>query len=155
MLPLLERELVQKRKWITSEDLLDYYAVSQVTPGVIAVNVSTFVGAKFRGVRGAFIATCGIVTSPIIVITLIALFISNFEDIAWVQKALAGINIAVTALLSYAVVNFARKSIKKWWGILFYLSSFAAVYFFKIPSVFIILLAAVLGILCCKLWERH
>ncbi len=146
MMPVLERELVQKKKWITSEDILDYYAISQVTPGIIAVNVSTFVGFNRRGVAGGAIATAGIVTPSIIIITCIALFISNFESIVIVQKALAGINVAVTALLTYAVVNFAKKSIKKWWGILFYAAAFIAIFFYKVPSVCVIIFAAIAGI---------
>lgn len=146
MLPVLERELVQKRNWASSEDLLDYYAVSQVTPGVIAVNVSTFVGYKRAKIAGGFAATAGVVSPSIIIITIIALFISNFEDIVWVQKALKGINVAVAALLTYAVFNFAKKSIKKWHGLLFYALSFCAVYFLKLPSVVVILVSAALGI---------
>ena len=146
MLPVLERELADKKKWTTGEDLLDYYAVSQVTPGVIAVNVSTFVGYRLRGVPGALAATAGIVSPSIIIITIIAEFISNFESIVCVQKALGGINVAVTALLTYAVYNFAKKSIKKWWGIIFYAASFCAIFFFSVPSVLVILVSAVAGI---------
>ena len=147
MLPILERELVNKKKWATSEDLLDYYAISQVTPGVIAVNVSTFIGFRQRGVPGGICATMGVVTPSVIIISIIAMFISNFEDIVWVQKMLSGINVAVAALLTYAVFNFAKKSIKKWWGAIFYLAAFSAIYFLKLPSVVVIVSAAVLGIL--------
>ena len=147
MLPFLERELVQKKNWSTSEDLLDYYAISQVTPGVIAVNVSTFVGFKKSGVLGAIFATLGMVTPSLIIISVIAVFIQNFEHIVWVQKALAGINVAVAALLTYAVVNFAKKTIKKWWHALFYLCSFCLMYFLKVNTVIIVVSAAILGVL--------
>lgn len=146
MLPMLERELIEKRHWTTSDDLLDYYAISQVTPGVIAVNVSTFVGYKRHGILGGMCATAGIVSPSIIIITLIALFISNFQDIVWVQKALAGINVAVAALLTVAVCNFTKKTVKKWWGILFYALSFVAVYVFKISSIIVVLVSAGLGV---------
>ncbi|MBP3743615.1 MAG: chromate transporter [Treponema sp.] len=144
MLPILERELVTKRGWTTNDDLLDYYAISQVTPGVIAVNVSTFVGYKHKKIPGAIFATAGIVSPSIIIITLIALFISNFEDIIWVQKALRGINVGVSALLTYSVLTFAKKTIKKWWNMIFYLAAFIAVFFFKIPS-FLVVIASILG----------
>ncbi len=144
MLPILERELVTKRGWTTNDDLLDYYAISQVTPGVIAVNVSTFVGYKHKKISGAIFATAGIVSPSIIIITLIALFISNFEDIIWVQKALRGINVGVSALLTYSVLTFAKKTIKKWWNMIFYLAAFIAVFFFKIPS-FLVVIASILG----------
>ena len=146
MLPVLERELVDKRHWTTSEDLMDYYAVSQVTPGVIAVNVSTFVGYSRRKTIGGICATAGVVTPSIIIITVVALFISHFEDIVWVQKALKGINVAVAALLTYAVYTFAKKSIKKWWGVIFYAAAFAAVKFLGVPSIAVVLVAACGGI---------
>ena len=147
MLPILERELVIKKKWATNEDLLDYYAISQVTPGVIAVNVSTFIGFRRRGIPGGIFATMGVVSPSLIIISIIAMFISNFEDIVWVQKMLAGINVAVAALLTYAVCNFARKSIKKWWGAIFYVLAFSAIYFLKLPSVVVIVASAICGIL--------
>lgn len=151
MLPILERELADKKKWTTGEELLDYYAVSQVTPGIIAVNVATFVGCRLRGIPGALAATAGIVSPSILIITIIAEFISNFESIAWVQKALGGINVAVTALLTYAVFNFAKKSIKKWWGAIFYAASFSALFFFGVPSVVVIVFAAAAGIVIGRL----
>ena len=147
MLPVLDRELAQKKKWVSGDDLLDYYAVSQVTPGVIAVNVSTFVGSKQAGIAGGIVATAGVVSPSIIIITVIALFISSFEKIVWVQKALAGVNVAVTALLSYAGFNFAKKAVKNWWGLLIYACSFCAVFFYKIPSVAVVLLALAVGLL--------
>ena len=147
MLPVLDRELAQKKKWVSGDDLLDYYAVSQVTPGVIAVNVSTFVGSKQAGIAGGIAATAGVVSPSIIIITVIALFISSFEKIVWVQKALAGVNVAVTALLSYAGFNFAKKAVKNWWGLLIYACSFCAVFFYKIPSVAVVLLALAVGLL--------
>lgn len=147
MLPFLERELVEKKKWSTSEELLDYYAISQVTPGVIAVNVSTFVGFKKRGIPGGIFATLGMVTPSLIIISVIAVFIQNFEHILWVQKALSGINVAVAALLTYAVVNFAKKTIKKWWHVIFYLASFCLMYFLKVNTVIIVISAAILGVL--------
>ena len=86
MLPILERELIDSRKWITSEELLDYYAIAQSTPGIIAVNVSTFVGHKQAGIPGAFFATLGMISPSIIIITLIAEFIASFDSIPWVKR---------------------------------------------------------------------
>ena len=99
---------------------------------------------KHKKIPGAIFATAGIVSPSIIIITLIALFISNFEDIIWVQKALRGINVGVSALLTYSVLTFAKKTIKKWWNMIFYLAAFIAVFFFKIPS-FLVVIASILG----------
>lgn len=147
MLPLLERELTSKRSWASSEELLDYYAIAQSTPGIIAVNVATFIGFKRKKIIGGIVATAGMVTPSLIIITIIAEFISNFEDIVWVQKALAGINVAVAALLTYSVFTFAKKTIKTWWSFLLYAASFSAVYFFHVHTVIVILSAALVGIL--------
>lgn len=147
MLPILDRELADKKKWTTSEELLDYYAISQSTPGIIAVNVATFIGFKRRKVAGGIVATLGVVTPSVIIISLIAAFISNFEQIAWVQKALRGINVSVAALLLYSVIGLARKAIKKPWQLLFFVLSFSLIYFLKVHSVFIIVGAALCGIL--------
>ncbi len=146
MLPILERELVQKRKWTTNDEMIDYYAISQSTPGIIAVNVATFIGHKKHGIPGAVSATAGIVTPSIIIITIIACFISNFEDIIWVQKALRGINVAVTALLTYSIIKLAKKTLTKWWSVLFFCAAFILIYFFKVHSVFIVIGAAAGGV---------
>ncbi len=156
MLPILEKELIERKKWTTSEELLDYYAISQCTPGVIAVNVSTFIGHKKRGIPGGIIATLGVVTPSIIIITLIAEFISNFESIEWIQKALRGINVSVAALLTYSVINLCKKTLKKWYSVIFYLAAFSLIYFFKVHSVIVILSAISLGvILHFSVWKKN
>ena len=147
ILPILQKELADKRHWTTEDDLLDYYAIAQVTPGIIAVNVATFIGYKRRGVLGGIFSTLGVITPSIIIISLIATFISNFEDIVWVQKALRGINVAVAALLTYSVFNLTKKTIKKWYYIFFYAAAFASVYFLHVSSVVVTVSAIVAGIL--------
>ena len=147
MLPMLQKELVEKKHWTTEEDLLDYYAIAQVTPGIIAVNVATFIGYKKKGVLGGIFSTLGVVSPSIVIISLIATFISNFQDIIWVQKALKGINVAVAALLTYSVINLSKKTIKKWWYAFFLLLAFVSVYFFHISSVIVTVASIILGIL--------
>ncbi|MCR5218681.1 chromate transporter [Treponema sp.] len=145
MLPILERELVERKGWVSNEEILDYYAIGQSTPGIIAVNVATFVGHKLKGISGGIVATLGIISPSIIIITLIAEFISNFESILWVQKALKGINVAVAALLTYSVINLCKKTIKKWYSVIIFLASFASIYFFKCHTIAVILTAAAAG----------
>lgn len=146
MLPLLNSELVDKRGWTTNEQLLDYYAIGQSTPGIIAVNVATFIGYNRAGILGGIIATAGVVMPSLIIITLLARFISNFSEIAWVQKALTGINVAVAAMLSKAVWTFTKKSVKNIWSFLILAAAFFAMYFFGIGSVWVIVTSAALGI---------
>lgn len=146
MLPLLNSELADKRGWTTNEQLLDYYAIGQSTPGIIAVNVATFIGYNRAGILGGIIATTGVVMPSLIIITLLARFISNFSEIAWVQKALTGINVAVAAMLSKAVWTFTKKSVKNIWSFLILAAAFVAMYFFGIGSVWVIVTSAALGI---------
>ena len=111
MLPILQREVVEKRKWCSDEELMDYYAIGQCTPGIIAVNTATFVGHKTRGTAGAIMATLGVVFPSVVIITLIAAFIQNFADLAIVQNAFAGIRACVCVLILNAVLKLLKSSV--------------------------------------------
>ena len=111
MLPMLQKELVENKGWTTNEELIDYYAIGQCTPGVIAVNVATFVGYKTKGIIGAVFATLGMITPSLIIVGLIAAFISGFQDYEVVQWAFSGIRAAVVALILSAMWKIAKKSI--------------------------------------------
>ncbi len=112
MLPILQREVVDRKGWATEEELADYYAIGQCTPGVIAVNTATFIGHKYRGVPGGIVATLGVVFPSLVIITLIAAFLSNFAHIPAVQHALAGINAAVVALIAVSVLKLGRSTLR-------------------------------------------
>lgn len=111
MLPMLQREVVENKKWATQEELMDYYAIGQCTPGIIAVNTATFVGHKEKGVLGAIFATAGVITPSVIIVGIIAMFISNFQDYAIVQHAFAGIRAAVVALIASSIIKLAKKNV--------------------------------------------
>ncbi len=145
MLPILKRDLMEAKKWITEEEIIDYFAIGQCTPGIIAVNVATFVGYKKAGIIGAVIATAGIVMPSLITITIIAGFVSNFSDIRWVKKALKGINVAVSALLLRAVLDFGKKTIFDLFTFLIAVFSFTAMFIFKVQGVWIVVGSAFLG----------
>ena len=146
MLPMLERECVDKTGWATQEELLEYFAIGQCTPGVIAVNTATFVGIKLRGVVGAIATTAGVVTPSIIIISLIAALLSNFSDVPAVQYAFSGIRVAVSALIVNAVIGLCKKSIKNVWGILLSVVGFALVACFGTSPVWVVLGAGLFGI---------
>ena len=112
MLPILQREVVEKKGWATEEELTDYFAIGQCTPGVIAVNTATFVGHKYRGVSGGVVATLGLVFPSLIIITLIAAFLSSFADSPLVQHALGGINACVVALIAVSVLKLGKSTLK-------------------------------------------
>ena len=146
MLPILQRELADKRGWTDENELLDYFAIGQSTPGIIAVNVATFIGFKKAGVIGGCVATFGMVFPSIIIITLIAMFLSNFSDIVWVKKAMNGINVAVAAILTSAVYKFAKKSVKGTLGLVLLLASFVVIFLFNVDTIWVILGSALLGV---------
>lgn len=145
MMPIMQRELIEKRGWLSEEELIDYFAIGQSTPGIIAVNVATFVGYKRLGVLGGIIGTIGVVTPSWVIIMLLAGAISSVDKYPLAQKALRGINVAVAALLTSVIVKFSKKTIKNVWNALFMLLSFALIYFFKVQSVWIIISSLIIG----------
>lgn len=145
MLPMMQSELIEKKRWITEEELLDYYAVGQSTPGIIAVNVATFVGYKKAGVTGGIVATLGIISPSLIIITALAGVIQSIDQYPNVQKAMSGINVAVCALITDATLNFIKKGVKNFVTLLVLLASFLLIYYVKVPSYLIVLGAAFLG----------
>ena len=111
MLPILQREMVEKRQWVSDEELMDYYAIGQCTPGIIAVNTATFVGQKRKGIVGGIVATLGVVFPSLVIITIIAAFIQNFADLAVVKNAFAGIRVCVCVLILNAVIKLLKSSV--------------------------------------------
>ncbi len=111
MLPILQREIVEKNNWASDEELMDYYAIGQCTPGVIAVNTATFIGQKNKGIMGGIMATLGVITPSLIIITAIAAFISNFSDLAIVKNAFAGVRVCVCVLIFNGVIKLWKSSV--------------------------------------------
>lgn len=146
MLPILRRGCVDKHQWITEEELMDYYAVGQALPGLIAVNVSVFIGYKLKKLKGGIAASLGCVSPCIIIITLIAAVLSNFQDNVYVRHAMAGITTCVVALILDAVLSLAKKGIKDIFGIVLCAVSFSLISFTSISPVIVVVVAAILGI---------
>lgn len=109
---ILQREVVEKKGWATEEELTDYFAIGQCTPGIIAVNTATFIGHKYKGVLGGILATLGVVFPSLIIITIIAAFLKNFAEYPVVAHALAGINAAVVALIAVSVFKLGKSTLK-------------------------------------------
>ena len=150
MLPILERELVDKRHWTTMDDLRDYFSIGQCTPGVIALNVSTFIGEKRAGVKGALVALLGFLTGPLVIITLIAAFLQNFAEYPVVQHAFAGIRVCVCVLILQAVLRLWKKSVVDAAALViflavFILNAFSSVLPVKIPAAVLVILAGCVG----------
>ena len=159
MLPILERELVDKRQWTTMDELRDYFSIGQCTPGIIALNVSTFIGEKRRGVKGAVVATIGFLTGPIVIILIIAAFLQNFATYPVVQHAFAGIRVCVCVLILQAVLRLWKKSVVDPFTLGLYLAVFAlnvASGFLpvKIPAALLVILSGLAGVLAANRKNR-
>ena len=151
MLPILERELVDKRGWTTMDELRDYFSIGQCTPGVIALNVSTFIGEKRAGVAGAIATAAGFLTVPIALILVIAAFLTNFAELAVVQHAFAGIRVCVCVLIVQAVLRLWKRSVVDAFTlalyiVIFLLNAFGSMLPVKLPAAGLVLLAGAIGI---------
>ena len=114
MLPILQRELVDNKGWATEEELADYYAVGQCTPGVIAVNTATFVGYNRMGWLGGTVATLGVVFPCLVIIMAIAAFLSNFMHLDVVVHAFNGVRAGVVALIFSSILKLLKTSLVDW-----------------------------------------
>lgn len=148
MLPMLQREIVEKHGWATEEDLSDYYAIGQTTPGIIAVNTATFIGYRKFGVPGAIIATLGLVLPGILIIIGIVKLIIGFSDVVQVRQAMTGIKIAVSVLILEALLKLRKSALidRATVGI-FALVLVPAIVFPQISPVFLVIFAGILGCL--------
>lgn len=169
MLPMLEHEVVKRHNWVTQEEMLDYFALGQCMPGIIAANVSIFIGYKRRGTVGAILSTLGVVLPSLIIITLIAAVLENFSHIPAVQHAFAGIRVAVAALIASAVVKLFKSNVlqkkresdeggnallrRNILPLFLCAAAFVLVGFADVSPVYVVIGAAVAGLLLMKRGE--
>ena len=160
MLPILERELADKRHWTTLDELRDYFSIGQCTPGVIAMNVSTFIGEKRGGVKGALAATTGFITGPVTLILIIAAFLTNFAHIPVIQHAFAGIRVCVCVLIIQAVLRLWKKSVVDVFTLCLYVAVFILNVFSKnlpvaVPAAVLVISSGVIGIIVSSARNRN
>lgn len=146
MLPLLKYELVDSKKWITEEKLLDCYAIGQCTPGIIAVNTATYVGYLKRGVLGGIFATLGMISPSVIIITMVATFLQNFMEVMIIQHALMGIRGAVCALMLNTVYSLAKKSLTGVSAVAICAVTLAVALLTDVPTIMLIVCAGIAGV---------
>ena len=147
MLPIIQKEVVEKKKWATNDEVVDYYAVGQCTPGVIAVNTATFIGYKLRGITGGIAATLGVVFPSLVIIMVIAAFLNNFADFEIVKHAFGGIRVAVVALIISSIMKLWKSSIKNYIGIAIAIVAFILGGILKISPVYIVIAAGIVGVI--------
>lgn len=147
MLPMLRKEVVEKHGWATDEEMLDYFAIGQSTPGIIAINTSTFIGFKKGGIIGAIFSTLGMVFPSWIIIISIAKFFEAFSDNMYVANAFTGIRVIVVVLILNAVIKMGKKSIHNWIQALIFIGAFGLIAFKIIPTFIVVIIAGILGII--------
>ena len=155
MLPILQREVVDNKGWATEEELTDYYAIGQCTPGIIAVNTATFIGQKRGGVSGGIAATLGLVFPSVVIISILAGLISNFADLAWVKNAFAGIQVCVCVLIFNAVLKLLKKSVVDKRTAVIFAAVLLGGLFLKLSPVWFVVAAAAAGIILKNLEAKR
>ncbi len=154
MIPILEREIVDNHGWASNEELMDYYAVGQCTPGVIAVNTATVIGYKTAGVPGGVVATLGVVFPSVVIITLFAGLITRFADIPAVKSAFAAVRVCVCVLIFNSVLKLWKGAVKDKAALVLFLAVFLLSVFFDISPIVFVVLCGAAGILFTKLGVR-
>ena len=147
MLPILEREVVENKKWATAGELGDYFAIGQCTPGIIAVNTATFIGRKQKGILGAILATLGLATPSIIIISLLAAGLSRFYAVSAVEHAFNGLRAAICVLIINAVFKLGKTALKDAFSIILFLVVLASALLFRISPAILVLICGLLGLL--------
>jgi len=146
MIPVVERELIRKKGWVTMEEVMDYYTIAQITPGIIAVNLSTFIGCRKKGMLGGTIATIGFVFPGAALVILAAFFIRNIEEYPAAVHAFTGIRIAVGALILDTVIKMAKGIFKDPAAIVIYLIAFALSFIWGVSPMIVVLGSGIAGL---------
>lgn len=155
MLPMLEREIVEKKQWCSEDDLLDYFAVGQCTPGIIAVNTATFIGSRRKGISGGIFATFGMVFPSLVIISILASVLIQVQDNPWVVKAFSGIRVGVCALIAVSVCKLAKKSLVDIPTVTLCLLTLVLMIAFSPSPVIFVLVGIVWGIVFSLMKERR
>ena len=145
MVPLFRQELIEKRKYITEDELMDYYSIGQCTPGIIAVNVATFTGYKVNGIKGAISATFAMVFPSLIIIMMLAGILDELSDNQTVAHAFAGIRLGVIALIGNEVLNLSKKALKTKYHIFIFAVIALLLFGLRVTAIEVVVAAAVLG----------
>ena len=154
MIPLIQREAVEKQKWVTDDDILDIIAIAESTPGPIAINSATFVGYRACGILGSVCATLGVVLPSLIVILAISFALQQFQDVQQIQWALKGISAGVVALLIKSLWTMYKKSPKGWAAYVVMAGAFIMTAIFHVSAIFVIIGCAVFGLITSKLMKK-
>ena len=154
MLPFFQRELVEKKGWLTHEQLLDIHAIAQCTPGVISVNTATFCGYLTRGIPGSLCATAGILAPPLIIVLIISMFFWTYAEHAVVQHALTGVRACVCALIISSTIKLFRRAVLDIPTFLLFLAVFILAAFVGLSPAILVIGAGIIGLALSGLWQK-
>ena len=155
MLPVIQREVVENKHWVTDEEVIEYYAIGQCTPGIIAVNTSTFVGNKVAGIAGGIIATLGFIFPAFLNICLIAGLIENFSDLLIVRNAFSGIRVCACVLIFNAVLKMWKSSVSDFFTFALFAAVFLLTVLFSLSPVILVLVSAACGLIGGTIMEKN
>lgn len=155
MLPMLQKEVVENKGWAQAEEIMDYYAIGQCLPGIIAVNTAVFIGQRRRGAAGGVAAALGVVFPSLVIITVIAAFIGGFADLPMVRNAFAGIRVCVCVLIFNAVLKLWKKAVVDWRALVIFLAVFLGASFTGLSPILFVLISAAAGILLKSLGVKR
>ena len=155
MLPVIQREVVENKHWVTDEEVMEYYAIGQCTPGIIAVNTSTFVGNRVAGIPGGLVSTLGFISPAFLIICIIAGLISNFSDLLIVRNAFAGIRICACVLIFNAVIKMWKSSIRDFFTFTIFAAVFLLTILFSLSPILLVLVSGGCGLIGGIIMERR
>lgn len=147
MLPMLQREVIAKHSWVTEEEVLDIYAIGQVTPGIIAINTATMIGYRKRGLLGAIVATLGEVTPSLVFITALATVLLQVKDYPLVQHAFGGIRVGVCVLVTQSIISLSKKSLVDVPTVIMFLLTVIGTFFFSVYPLWFVISGILYGLL--------
>jgi chromate transporter len=155
MIPVVERELVKKRGWTNMDEVMNYYTIAQVTPGIIAVNLSTFIGYNRKGLLGGVLATISFVLPGVTLITIAAVCLTNIMDFPVVQHAFTGIRVAVGALILDTVIKLVKGVLKNWKALMIYVIAFALSFFWNVSPALLVIASGLAGLVLFPPAKQH
>ena len=150
MIPIIEREFVDKREWISRDDIVDIFAVGQSVPGAIAINSCSFIGYKIAGTVGSLVAIVGMVIPSFVIITAIAMLATHFQDLPVVQKAFAGIRAGIVALILMSAIRMTKAAAKDYLALVILIVCALLVFIFDVNPIYLILLSIIAGIIAYR-----
>ena len=155
MIPLIQKEAVEKHGWVSDDDILEILAIAESTPGPIAINSATFIGYRAAGIFGSMMATLGVVLPSFVIILALSFILREFQELEVVRYAFAGIRAGVLALLCKSLWTLYKKSPKGWPAYVVMVASFVLTAFFDINVLFVIVGCAVFGLISSRYLQRR